>query len=57
MFVETFIKFYIFIKKDMETCGICKETFNNLKGLTTHVNAKHHLNGKEYYDNYLKKKR
>lgn len=39
----------------METCEICKETFNNLKGLTTHVNAKHHLNGKEYYDNYLKK--
>jgi hypothetical protein len=39
----------------METCEICKETFNNLKGLTTHVNAKHQLNGKEYYDNYLKK--
>jgi hypothetical protein len=39
----------------METCEICKETFNNLKGLTTHVNAKHHLNGKEYYDSYLKK--
>ena len=39
----------------METCEICKKTFNNLKGLTTHVNAKHHLNGKEYYDKYLKK--
>lgn len=39
----------------METCEICKETFNNLKGLTTHINAKHHLNGKEYYDEYLKK--
>lgn len=39
----------------MESCEICKESFKNLKALTTHVNAKHHLNGKEYYDIYLKK--
>jgi hypothetical protein len=39
----------------METCEICKESFKNLKGLTTHVNSKHKLNGKEYYDEYLKK--
>jgi hypothetical protein len=40
----------------METCKICKEEFKNLKGLTTHINAKHNLNGREYYDKYLKKK-
>lgn len=39
----------------METCKICNEEFNSLKGLTTHVNAKHSLNAKEYYDKYLKK--
>lgn len=39
----------------METCKICNEEFKNLKALTIHVNAKHHLNAKEYYDNYLKK--
>lgn len=39
----------------METCKICNEEFNSLKGLTTHVNAKHFLNGREYYDKYLKK--
>ncbi len=39
----------------METCKICNEEFNSLKGLTTHVNAKHSLNAREYYDKYLKK--
>lgn len=39
----------------METCKICEETFKNLKGLVTHINTKHHFNGKEYYDYYLKK--
>jgi hypothetical protein len=38
----------------METCKICNEEFKNLKALTTHVNFKHNLNGREYYDNYLK---
>jgi hypothetical protein len=40
----------------METCKICQEKFKNLKGLTTHVNSKHNLTGREYYDEYLKKK-
>lgn len=39
----------------METCKICGESFKNLKALTTHVKAKHFLNGKEYYDKHLKK--
>jgi len=39
----------------METCKICKETFNNLKGLSNHVNAKHNISSKKYYDKYLKK--
>lgn len=39
----------------MEPCEICKKSFKNLKALTTHINSKHHLNGKEYYDNHLKK--
>ena len=39
----------------METCKICKKTFNNLKGLTNHVNTRHKLNGRKYYDIYLKK--
>lgn len=39
----------------MLTCEICKELFKNLKSLTAHVNAKHTLNGKEYYDKYMKK--
>lgn len=37
----------------METCEICKETFNNLKGLTTHVNFTHKINSKDYYDEHL----
>jgi hypothetical protein len=39
----------------MEICKICNEEFNLLKGLITHVNAKHSLNGREYYDTFLKK--
>jgi len=39
----------------METCKICEESFKNLKSLTTHVTIKHHINSREYYDNYLKK--
>jgi len=39
----------------METCKICKESFKNLKGLSTHVNSKHKLTGKQYYDEYLKR--
>lgn len=39
----------------METCKICNGEFNTLKGLTTHVNSKHNLNGREYYDTFLKK--
>lgn len=39
----------------METCKICGERFKNLKGLTTHVKAKHDLLAKEYYDKYIKK--
>lgn len=39
----------------MVTCNICNEEFKKLKSLTTHVNAKHKLNGREYYDKYLKK--
>ena len=39
----------------MDTCKICDKEFKNLKGLTTHVNSKHNLNGREYYDKYLKR--
>lgn len=39
----------------MDTCKICDKEFKNLKGLTTHTNSKHNLNGREYYDKYLKK--
>lgn len=37
----------------METCEICKETFNNLKGLSTHLNFTHKISSKDYYDKYL----
>jgi len=37
----------------METCEICKETFNNLKDLSTHLNFRHSISSKEYYDKYL----
>lgn len=39
----------------METCKICNDEFNILKGLITHVNVKHSISTKDYYDQYLKK--
>lgn len=39
----------------MESCKICNQKFKLLKGLITHVNVKHFLNTKEYYDNHIKK--
>jgi hypothetical protein len=39
----------------MENCKICNEEFKNLKGLVIHVNFKHGLNGKQYYDEFIKK--
>lgn len=39
----------------METCRICNEKFKTLRGLVSHVYAKHELTSKNYYDKYLKK--
>ena len=39
----------------METCRLCNRSFKNLKSLTTHINVKHNISGKKYYDEYLKK--
>jgi hypothetical protein len=39
----------------METCKVCDEQFKNLKSLSSHLNIKHNLNSKDYYDKYLKK--
>ena len=39
----------------MEKCKICNREFKNKKSLSTHVGHKHNLNGKQYYDEYLKK--
>lgn len=39
----------------MEKCKICNREFKNKKSLSTHVNHKHNINGKQYYDEYLKK--
>jgi hypothetical protein len=37
----------------METCEICKETFNNLKDLSTHLNFTHTISSKDYYNKHL----
>jgi len=39
----------------METCKICDKHFKNLKSLSTHLNTKHDLITKNYYDTYIKK--
>jgi hypothetical protein len=39
----------------MEECLICKIKYNNARSLNKHINGSHHLSGKEYYDNYIKK--
>jgi|GEM_PF-2908176 len=37
----------------METCKICNEEFKDLKSLSAHINPKHGITTKNYYDTYL----
>lgn len=37
----------------METCKICGESFKNLKALSTHLNFRHKISSKDYYDKHL----
>jgi len=38
-----------------QSCNICKKIFNGLAGVANHVNQKHDLTIKDYYDKYLLK--
>jgi hypothetical protein len=37
----------------MEKCRICQKEFQNLKSLATHINNKHNMSSKIYYDNFI----
>lgn len=39
----------------MVSCKICNQEFKNLKSLSTHLNIKHKLTSRDYYDVHMKK--
>ena len=36
-------------------CKVCNKEFKNATALTSHLNSKHSLSSKTYYDKYIKK--
>jgi len=42
------------MNKSKYLCKICKREFEKIRGLSAHINFKHNLSSKEYYDKHLK---